>query len=175
MAKFVLKIILYIFLFIIVGAVIGTGIWAGMDLYKESTLFSENYGNIVIPAEVSVFETQINTLVLFENESGDFFVQDSFAAVKSFNATDNDYVLKVNEQVTKLTADNAGKITGTVRLYYYDTDGESIGYVDLHFAFEFFTASTRMTITVVPDYDDTLAYLNQYTLNNGLQIIILEE
>lgn len=116
-----------------------------------------------------IFSQNIND-VTFSNRNGVATYEYNFDA-KSFNGIDNDYIIYVNDYLITSIEENAGTISGTYKLNYYDVEKKILCSSSININFSFYSLKSVLKVSL--DADD-LGYLMKYFETDNFIITLTE-
>lgn len=172
-----MRVIGIVLLYIVAFVLIVVGVFCGIQLYKE--IQSESYINGSIDISNRFSQESFNyssTSVVFYHDLYDststYTFEKDFLKVDDFDGTKNTYEIVLNDYVL-LNADvNAGSVSATVNIDFYDTAGEVISTVHMKISVKFLSNKTQLTLTTVGS--ESASFLEQYFADNGIRLQIIE-
>ena len=152
------------------------GVFSTMELVKLFNIKSAEYGT-VITIETKNEYTEISKFdygsLSFDTEDYVNFSNVSTFVSQDFDGNENDYTILVNGNPTSNVVVNAGKITGSLVLTFYDLNGNVISIAELHILIEYYASGTKVTLTI-QNNNDSVSYFTTYTNINGAVIKVVQ-
>ena len=116
-----------------------------------------------------LFSQNIND-VTFSNKNGVAIYEYNFDA-KDFNGEERDYLICVNDYIVNDLVENAGTISGTCNLNYYDTEKQVLCASAIRIDFSFYSLKSLLRVTV---NSEDLGYLMNYFRTDNFIITLTE-
>ena len=162
-----------IVLYILAIAIILSGIFCGMNLYKDYFAESKSYGNgFNIDYEYSIEEFNYkNSSVTFSESAttNEYLFETDLLKVNDFNALVYNYELVLNNYT--LTANfSAGAVESVFTINFYDTSNNLLCAAEMNIYISFLANRTYFKLTCDTELEQQ--YLSEYFTNNGIVLYI---
>ncbi len=156
-------------LFIVIATVLGVNYYneyIAPESFTIGNIAEVDYTSLQIKDYLSsedvIFSQNIND-VSFSNKDGTALYEYNFEH-KTFDGVKNSYIIYVNDYMINNLTSNAGTISGTYKINYYDVELNKLCSSDITIAFSFTNLSSRLRV-ILPTED--LGYLiNHFQTNN---------
>ncbi len=155
------------FVLIIVGA------FSGMQFYRELKAESYVNGSIDITNRFSeeTFNYSSTSLVFYHDlydDTNTYTFEKDLTKIDNFNGLDNTYQVVLNDYVLINAEVKAGSIYATVKVDFYNTDGNIVQQADMQISILFLSGKTQLTITTTGK--ENASFLEQYFADNGIRL-----
>ena len=117
-----------------------------------------------------IFSQNINDISFSHSDSSGYYYEYYFDA-KEFNGEEKDYLIYVNNYLVNDLVENAGTISGTCGLTYYDTEKQILCSSAISIDFSFYSLKSRLKVSVGPN---SLGYLMNYFKTDNFIITLTE-
>ena len=171
------KIIGLVILYILAFALIVTGVFCGLQLYKEVKAESYVNGSIDISNRFSQesFKYTSTSVVFYHDlydDTDTYYFEKDLLKTENFDGENKKYNVVLNDYILLNCNIKAGSVYATVNLDFYNTDGQIVNSATMKISVKFLSGKTQLTLATTGN--ENASFLEQYFSDNGMRLQIIE-
>lgn len=164
--------------YLICIVIILVGVLSGINLIEMFATKSGEYGSPITIETIQgldIVESYDFGLIELSDVDGDnnYTMTTSYAPI-DFDGNQYNYSLMFNSQPVQDIILSSGAISGTLKLKFYDTEGEIITQANLNISMSFYENSTTISFAMIND-NESLSYFTTYMNYNGANLKLVKE
>ena len=164
-------------LYLLAFALIVVGVFSGIQLYKEVKAESYVNGSIDISNRFSQesFKYSATSVVFYHDlydDTDTYYFDTDLLKTENFDGLNKKYSVILNNYVLFNCDIKAGSVFATVKLDFYNTEGQIIKSATLKISIKFLSNKTQLTLTTTGH--ENASFLEQYFTDNGIRLQVNE-
>ena len=156
--------------------ILGAGVYCGLELYREKTSVSQNFGTLEehdLYEDFNVFDCDLSSATFYQAEGGGYEYTTTIPKAVPFDGSKNKYNVLVNNQPSTAEQSTAGILTAKNTINYYGVEGNEIQQTTLTIEMRFYQSRVQISIANSNTAEQQALFL-EYIQFNGLKLRTIE-